>query len=186
MPPETLPDTPVIPEVIDPRNTGDYFEVMTRAVFQAGVRWAQIAQHWNAYRRGFKAFDVAAVAAFDEIDLERVLAEPGVLRVRRKIAATIANAQALLALEGEFGSVDAYIASFANYSALAKAFKKRFAFMGDMNVWYVLFRTRHAVPRFERWVTSIPGEHPRMREMVERARATGRSSEEPDSESIIP
>jgi len=49
--------------------------------------------------------------------------------------------------------------------------------MGDMNVWYVLFRTGHAVPRFEEWVSTIPGDHPRMREMVELARATGRSRE---------
>ncbi len=182
MPPETPPDTPVIPEVIEPRNSDDYLEVMTRAVFQAGVRWAQIAQYWNAYRRAFKAFEAAAVASFDEFDVERILAAPGILHVRRKIDATIANARTLLALEREFGSVDAYIASFADYPSLAKAFKKRFAFMGDMNVWYVLFRTRHTVPRFERWVASIPGDHPRMREMVERARATGRSSEEADSE----
>jgi len=177
MPQETPLDTPVIPEVVDPQRTGDYFEVMTRAVFQAGVSWAQIARHWNAYRRGFKDFDVAAVATFDEIGIERVLAEPGILRMPKKIKATIANARALLEIEREFGSVGAFIASFANYSSLAKAFKKRFAFMGDMNVWYVLFRTHHAVPRFETWVATIPGDHPRMREMVELARARGRSCE---------
>ena len=170
-------DTPVIPEVIAPRTTADYFEVITRAVFQAGVSWAQIARHWNAYHRAFKAFDVAAVAALDEIGIERVLAEPGILRMPRKVKATIANAAALVAIERDFGSVSAYIDSFGDYAALAKAFKKRFAFMGDMNVWYVLFRTGHAVPRFEQWVTTIPGEHPRMREMVELARATGRSRE---------
>ncbi len=59
----------------------------------------------------------------------------------------------------------------------SKDFKKRFAFMGEMNVWYFLFRTGEAVPRFESWVETIPGEHPRMREMVERARAAGRSPE---------
>ena len=42
--------------------------------------------------------------------------------------------------------------------------------MGDMNVWYFLFRTGEAVPPFESWVKTIRGEHPRMREMVERAR----------------
>jgi 3-methyladenine DNA glycosylase Tag len=170
-------DTPVIPEVIDPQGTRDYFAVMTRAVFQAGVSWAQIARHWNAYGRAFKGFDVPAVATYDEIGVERVLAEPGILKMPRKIRATIANAQALLAIEQEFGGMPAYIASFNDYASLVKAFKKRFSFMGDMNVWYVLFRTHHTVPSFEAWVTTIPGDHPRMHEMVELARATGRSPE---------
>lgn len=170
-------DTPVIPEVIDPLETRDYFAVMTRAVFQAGVSWAQIARHWNAYGRAFKDFDVATVAAFDEIGVERVLAEPGILKMPRKVKATIANAQALRDIEREFGGMPAYIASFNDYASLVKAFKKRFAFMGDMNVWYVLFRTHHAVPPFEAWVETIKGDHPRMREMVDLARSTDRSRE---------
>ena len=173
-------DTPTIPEVVDARTARDYLEVMTRAVFQAGVNWAQIARHWNAYPRAFAGFDPAQVAIFDDVEIERILAEPGILRMPRKIKATIANAEALLQIEREFGSVDAYIRSFNDYPALAKAFKKRFAFMGDMNVWYVLFRTKHTVPRFETWVKTIPGDHPRMREMVERARAIGRSAEVPE------
>lgn len=170
-------DTPVIPEVVQARGTSEYFEVITRAVFQAGVSWAQIARHWRAYRRAFEDFDAATVAAYDDVAIERVLAEPGILRMPRKIKATIANAVALLEIEREFGGVDEYVASFESYAPLAKDFKKRFAFMGDMNVWYVLFRTGHPVPRFETWVTTIPGDHPRMREMVELARAMGRSKE---------
>jgi hypothetical protein len=49
--------------------------------------------------------------------------------------------------------------------------------MGDMNVWYFLFRTGERVPAFESWVQTIRGDHPRMREMVERARLQGRSPE---------
>jgi hypothetical protein len=44
-------------------------------------------------------------------------------------------------------------------------------------VWYFLFRVGEPVPRFETWVQTIPGDHPRMREMVERARACGCSPE---------
>jgi len=168
---------PTIPEVIQPRGLADYFEVMTRAVFQAGVSWKQIADRWEAYAEAFDAFQPARVATFGEIDVERVLATPGILRVPRKVHATIKNAAVLVETEREFGSIAAYLRSFASYPELAKAFKKRFAFMGDMNVWYFLFRTGEPVPRFESWVTSIPGDHPRMREMVEHARVLGRSPE---------
>ncbi|MBV8333237.1 MAG: DNA-3-methyladenine glycosylase I [Candidatus Eremiobacteraeota bacterium] len=150
---------------------------MTRAVFQAGVKWQQIADHWPAYRIAFMDFDPTLVATYDDLDLERVLAMPGILRMPRKVRATIANAKALLDAERQFGSLPQYLRSFDSYAALAKDFKKRFAFMGDMNVWYFLFRVGEPVPRFDAWVESIPGKHPRMREMVDLARAAGKSRE---------
>lgn len=171
MPAETL-----VPEVIEPASLADYFGVMTRAVFQAGVSWKQIFAHWDAYRTAFEEFDCARVAAFGEADVDRVLATPGILRMPRKVHATIRNAGALLAVDSERG-IARYLREFPSYAALAKDFKKRFAFMGDMNVWYFLFRVGRPVPRFEAWVQTIPGEHPRMREMVELARASGRSPE---------
>ena len=165
------------PEIIEPQRINDYFEVMTRAVFQAGVKWAQIAAHWEAYREAFAGFDPAIVATYDDLDVERVLAIPGILRMPRKVRATIGNARALVATQQEFGTLPAYLRSFDSYAALAKDFKKRFTFMGDMNVWYFLFRVGEPVPRFETWLETIPGDHPRMREMVERAREMGRSCE---------
>ena len=167
----------VIPDVIKPGCLADYFAVMTRAVFQAGVRWQQIAEHWDAYIEAFAGFDPPRVATYDALDVERVLATPGILAMPRKVRATVANANALLAADREYSGFANYLRAFDSYASLAKDFKKRFSFMGDMNVWYFLFRTGEPVPRFEEWVETIPGEHPRMREMVERARAVGCSSE---------
>jgi 3-methyladenine DNA glycosylase Tag len=166
-----------IPDVIVPAAPADYFEVITRAVFQAGVSWKQIAAHWDAYRTAFLAFDPALVAAYDDLDVERVLATPGVLRMPRKVRATIENAKALQAVEREFGGINVYLRSFDSYAALANDIKKRFTLMGDLNVWYFLFRVSERVPKFEAWVKTIRGDHPRMREMVERARSEGRSAE---------
>jgi hypothetical protein len=167
-----------IPEVIEPVCLDDYFEVMTRAVFQAGVSWKQIAAHWDAYQEAFSNFDVSRVAQYDDIDVERVLATLGILRMPRKVRATIANANAMLCADREHGGFRRYLRSFDSYAALAKDLKRRFALMGDMNVWYFLFRTGEGVPRFESWVKTIRGTHPRMREMVDKARATGRSPED--------
>lgn len=166
-----------IPDVIAARSLADYFEVMTRAVFQAGVRWKQITDAWDAYRQAFAGFDPVVVAAYDDLDAERVLATPGILRMRKKVRATIANAAALLEIERERGAIGDYLRSFDGYDALAKDLRRRFSLMGDLNVWYFLFRTGHPVPRFEQWVATIRGDHPRMREMVERARAQGVSPE---------
>ena len=168
--------TATIPEVVSPASLADYFEVMTRAVFQAGVSWRQIAEHWEAYREAFASFDPLRVAEFNEFDVERVLATPGILRMPRKVRATIANAQTLLTTDRDCGGFR-NIAVVRFVCRACEGRKKRFSFMGDMNVWYVLFRTGEPVPRFEEWVVTIPGEHPRMRDMVELARASGRSPE---------
>jgi Methyladenine glycosylase len=150
---------------------------MTRAVFQAGVKWQQIAEHWHAYRQAFADFDPRQVALFGALDAERVLATPGVLRMPRKVHATIRNAATLVEADRQFDGVANYLRGFDGYSALARDMKKRFSFMGDMNVWYFLFRVGEPVPAFEQWVKTIPGDHPRMRDMVERARGEGRSPE---------
>jgi 3-methyladenine DNA glycosylase Tag len=166
-----------IPNVLDPTSLADYFEVMTRAVFQAGVSWKQIAEPWESYRDAFAGFDPVRVAAYDAIDVDRVLATPGILRMPRKVRATIANANALLEADREYEGIRNYLRSFDSYASLAKDFTRRFSFMGEMNVWYFLFRTGETVPRFEVWVKTIRGDHPRMREMVELARGQGRSPE---------
>ncbi|HVS46941.1 MAG TPA: DNA-3-methyladenine glycosylase I [Verrucomicrobiae bacterium] len=161
---------PTIPEIVHPKGNDDYLAVISRAVFQTGLSWKQIAQHWGAYLRAFRNFDCAAVAAFGDLEIERVLMEPGVLRSPRKVAATVKNARAILDLDRQHGGFAAYLRSFPDYRSLAKDLKKRFVFMGEMNAWYFLFRVGESVPEFKTWVTTVPGDHPRMAEMVEKTR----------------
>lgn len=171
--------TSAIPDQIEPARLGDYLEVMTRAVFQAGLSWASIAQRWDAFREAFDGFDAERVASYTEGDFDRLMHAENVLHSARKIRATVQNAQMLIELDRVHGGFANYLRSFSSYPALAADIRKRFKFMGEMNVWYFLFRVREPVPRFEGWVTTIPGEHPRMREMVEKARAAGTSTELP-------
>lgn len=168
---------PTIPDVAAPGSLADYLRVMTRAVFQTGLSWRAIASHWEAYEKEFRDFDPPTVAAFDDLDLDRLMHAEGVLHSSRKIRATIKNAQTLIDLDRQHGGFANYLSSFPNYKGLAGDLKRRFVFMGEMNAWYFLFRTRFPVPRFEEWVQTIPGDHPRMKEMVEKARSEGLSAE---------
>jgi len=166
-----------IPGQVESPALNDYLEVITRAVFQAGLSWASIAQRWESFREAFESFDVAKVAAYTEGDVDRLLHSPGILHSARKIRATVHNAQVLLELDKTHGGFEKYLQSFPSYAALSADIKRRFKFMGEMNVWYFLFRVRQPVPTFEKWVTTIPGDHPRMKEMVDRARLAGTSTE---------
>ena len=159
----------MIPEQIDVSSLNDYLEVMTMAVFQAGVRWADVHSRWPAFQECFENFDVKKVASFTEKDVDRLAENPGILRSRRKIAATITNAQTLLSLDKEFGGFANYLHSKEDYKELSKDIQKRFKYVGELSVYYLLFRVKEPVPPFEDWIQTIEGHHPRMAEMVKLA-----------------
>ena len=71
------------------------YERLCLEAFQSGLSWLIILRKREGFRRAFAGFDVDAVAAFDEIDRERLLADAGIVRNRSKIDATIANARAI-------------------------------------------------------------------------------------------
>ena len=160
-----------IPKQIDAEKLADYLEVMTRAVFQAGVSWAMIDNKWDGFRKAFAEFDPVKVANFTAEDIDRLCNDASIMRSKNKIIATVNNAKALVAADSEFGEFKKYLRSKKNYKELAADLKKRFKYMGDMNAYYFLFRVKEEVPDFEKWIVTIDGEHPRMREMVELAKS---------------
>jgi DNA-3-methyladenine glycosylase I len=84
------------------RDVRELFELLTLEGAQAGLSWSTILRKREGYRRAFAGFDPAAVAAFGERDVERLLADAGIVRNRLKVSSTIANAQAVLDLAGGF------------------------------------------------------------------------------------
>uniref|UniRef100_UPI00356220DC DNA-3-methyladenine glycosylase I n=1 Tax=Immundisolibacter sp. TaxID=1934948 RepID=UPI00356220DC len=71
--------------------------------------WSTILNKRPAYRAAYREFDVARVAAFDDADRARLIADAGIVRNRLKIDASIGNARAFLAVQREFGSFDRYL-----------------------------------------------------------------------------
>ncbi len=163
--------------MIDAPTLDDHLAVISRAVFQAGLNWAIITARWEIFRAAFDDFAVDRVATYGEADVERLMTTDGIVHSASKIAGTIANARALIAIVAEFGSVSAYVARFETYDALFADARTRFAFLGDLSCYYWLFRTGEPVPPFERWMERQERDHPRMREMVTLAREAGASSE---------
>ena len=154
-----------IPRVVENPTPSDHLAIISRAVFQAGMSWAFIHARWERYVAEFDGFDIEKVAVYGEAAIARLMQADGIIHSRAKIDGTIRNAQTLLEIEREFGSVRAYQTSFASYDALRRDAQTRFAYMGDMNTYYWLFRTGAAVPDIEEWMKSQPVDHPRMREM---------------------
>jgi DNA-3-methyladenine glycosylase I len=77
------------------------FELLTLEGAQAGLSWSTILRKRDGYRRLFAGFDPEAVARFTHVDVERLLADPAIVRNRLKVESTVANARATLALYDE-------------------------------------------------------------------------------------
>lgn len=93
------------------RDERGLFERLSLEAFQSGLSWATILRKRPAFRKAFDDFDPDTVAAYDEGDVERLMADAGIVRNRRKIEATITNARATVALRDE-GGLPALIWSF--------------------------------------------------------------------------
>ena len=96
------------------------FEKLSLEGFQAGLSWITILRRRPTFRAAFAGFDIDAVAAFDERDVERLMNDPGIIRNRAKVEATISNArvtQRLLA--GHPGALDELLWGFAPVPAKA-------------------------------------------------------------------
>jgi DNA-3-methyladenine glycosylase I len=89
-----------------------WFEFLTLEGAQAGLSWDTILQKRDRYREVFSRFDPAKVARFDKKKVRALLRDPGIVRNRLKIAATVANAKAFLEIQKEYGSFDKYIWQF--------------------------------------------------------------------------
>ena len=85
------------------------FEKLCLEGFQAGLSWLTILRKRPAFRAAFFHFDVDAVAGFTDRDVDRLLADAGIVRYRGKIESTINNARRAQALRDEFGSLGAYV-----------------------------------------------------------------------------
>jgi DNA-3-methyladenine glycosylase I len=90
------------------------FERITLEGAQAGLSWITILRKRENYRIAFDGFDPALVARYDEAKVAELLANPGIVRNRLKIASTINNAQKFLEVQREFGSFSDYLWGYVN------------------------------------------------------------------------
>ena len=91
-----------------------HFEFLVLEGAQAGLSWSTVLRKRAGYRRAFANFDPARIARFNRRSVERLLADPGIIRNRSKIEATLGNARRFLELQAEFGSFDAYVWRFVD------------------------------------------------------------------------
>ena len=91
------------------------FEFLVLEAAQAGLSWITILRKREGYRKAYVGFDAQAVARYGQQQVERLLANPGIVRNRRKVEASVNNAARFLEFQGEFGSFDRYLWRFVDH-----------------------------------------------------------------------
>ena len=91
-----------------------HFEFLVLETAQAGLSWSIVLSKREGYRRAFSQFDPAKVARYTKPRVEKLVADPAIIRNRMKIEAAVRNARAFLAVQDEFGSFNAYCWQFVD------------------------------------------------------------------------
>jgi DNA-3-methyladenine glycosylase I len=104
------------------------FEFLTLESAQAGLSWATVLRKRENYRRAFAQFNPEKVARFTATRIEKLLADPGIIRNRLKVTAAVTNARCYLVVQDEFGSFDKYIWGFVD----GRPIQNRIRTMKDM------------------------------------------------------
>lgn len=99
------------------------FEFLILEGAQAGLSWLTILKKRQNYQKAFDGFDVQRIANYTDDDIERLMADAGIVRNRLKIESTIKNARGFIAIQQEFGSFDAYVWAFVNGKPLQNRFQ---------------------------------------------------------------
>lgn len=107
------------------RNDRRQFEFLTLEGAQAGLSWSTILHKRDGYRRAFADFDPGKVARFTPRRVEKLLQDPAIVRNRLKVASTVSNAHAFLAVQEEFGSFSDYLWGFVDGIPLQNRWRRQ-------------------------------------------------------------
>jgi DNA-3-methyladenine glycosylase I len=100
------------------------FEFLVLEGMQAGLSWRTILHKRENFRKAFHKFDLAKIARYGMADIERLMADPGIIRNRAKIMAAVNNAQRFLEVQKAFKTFDRYIWGFVGRKPILNRFKK--------------------------------------------------------------
>jgi len=94
------------------------FEFLILEGAQAGLSWSTILNKREGYRKAFDYFDANKIALYDQTKIQQLLSNPGIVRNKLKVNATVINARAFLTIQQQFGSFESYIWQFVQGESL--------------------------------------------------------------------
>jgi 3-methyladenine DNA glycosylase Tag len=151
------------PKQVKPKRLNDYLEVMSKSVFQSGMSWKVVEAKWPGFKAAFFDFDPVRIAELDPPDVDRLAEDTRIVRNRKKIEATVHNAETMLELDREHGSFKKYLRSHGSFDDTVADLRKRFKFLGDTGTYVFLYVVGEPVPPHEEWMAAHGGSTPSRR-----------------------
>jgi DNA-3-methyladenine glycosylase I len=117
-----------------PDNDAGYLEMMTAVIFMGGLSRQVVMNKWDGFLAAFEQFDVATVADFTDVDIERLSQDTRIVRYKAKIRAVVDNAGQMQQIAAEHGSFGTWLREMLNEAGVdrtAKELAKRFKYMSE-------------------------------------------------------
>jgi 3-methyladenine DNA glycosylase Tag len=143
-----------------PKDDHGYLDLMSRAIFSAGLNWQMVEKKWPHFRKAFRDFSPEKVARLSERDIRALMQDSGIVRNEKKIRATVENARTILDLAKEYGSVKGYIHTFGKREGkLLEDLQYKFKHMGPATARVFLWSVGYPLTPTEeekRWMKGHP------------------------------
>ena len=142
----------IIPPRRKPENDNEYFEILTKAVFQAGFSYKVIHNKWDGFREVFEDFDPEILSRWGDAEIMDALDSEKIVRNVKKIRATIENASKFLQIVKEYGSFGQYLDELRpnGYDTMKNSITKQFKWLGKTGAYFLLYSTGEDVPAWDK------------------------------------
>jgi DNA-3-methyladenine glycosylase I len=143
-----------------PSKDKEYFENLTRCIFQGGLSWTLIANKWPNFKKAFDDFEIEKVAKYGLDEQERLKKDAGIIRNQQKIMATIYNAEEFKRIAKEYGSFKEWLDGLDNknnYDYVVKLLSSRFKRVGPSTAHIFLWSIGEPI----QWDESIHSRRPK-------------------------
>ena len=146
-----IPMNIIIPARIKPSNDNEYFEMLSKSVFQAGFSFKVVEQKWPDIVETFDKFDFKKVMNWNEEKIYQVLQSPKIIRNSKKVRGIVDNARVFYDVTTKYGSFSQYLNSFKNkpYPERSKIISKQFKWLGKTGTYVFLWMVKEDVPEWE-------------------------------------
>jgi DNA-3-methyladenine glycosylase I len=134
-----------------PATLAGYLEALTRPIFSTGMRWSVVEAKWGGIRDVFFEFDPRKVAAMTPADVDRLTEDTRIIRNRRKIEATVQNAERMIELERLHGGFDKYLDGLGSFEDTVAELRREFRFLGDNGAYLFLWSVDRPTPPHQEW-----------------------------------
>ncbi|MFX1431212.1 MAG: DNA-3-methyladenine glycosylase I [Promethearchaeota archaeon] len=141
----------VIPPRKKPSDEKGYFEILSKAVFNAGFSYQVVNRKWNDIKEAFNEFDPRIISKWTIDEISKTLESPKIIRNYKKVNAIVSNAKVFMEILEKYGSFDNYLKSFREktYEEKQKILSKQFKWLGPTGAHFFLWSVGEDAPACE-------------------------------------